>query len=94
MSDAVTNFNEYRSRMNDKLLEGASMTLKRIFSLDNQAYKAGSLDVATKELLGFKVMDAPSRSLSFIRLRYSLKFVTASDIFKGFILISNHNSRN
>lgn len=52
MSDAVTNFNEYRSRMNDKLLEGASMTLKRIFSLDNQAYKAGSLDVATKELLG------------------------------------------
>ena len=52
MSNAVTNFNEYRSRMNDKLLEGASMTLKRIFSLDNQAYKAGSLDVATKELLG------------------------------------------
>ena len=52
MSDAVTNFNEYRSRMNEKLLDGASMTLKRIFSLDNQAYKAGSLDVATKELLG------------------------------------------
>ncbi len=52
MSDAVTNFNEYRSRMNDKLLDGASTTLKRIFSLDNQAYKAGSLDLATKELLG------------------------------------------
>lgn len=52
MSNAVSEFNEYRSRMNDKLLEGASTTLKRIFSLDNQAYKKGSLDVSTKELLG------------------------------------------
>ena len=52
MSNAVSEFNEYRSRMNDKLLEGASTTLKRIISLDNQAYKKGSLDVSTKELLG------------------------------------------
>ena len=52
MSNPVINFNEYRNRMNDKLLKGASTTLKRIFSLDNQAYKEGSLDVATKELLG------------------------------------------
>jgi len=52
MSDAVKEFNEYRSRMNDRLLNGASTTLKRIFSLDNQAYKKGSLDVSTKELLG------------------------------------------
>jgi AhpD family alkylhydroperoxidase len=52
MSNPVVNFNEYRSRMNDKLLKGASTNLKRIFSLDNQAYKEGSLDVATKELLG------------------------------------------
>jgi len=52
MSNPVISFNEYRSRMNDKLLKGSSTTLKRIFSLDNQAYQEGSLDVATKELLG------------------------------------------
>lgn len=52
MSNPVVNFNEYRSCINDKLLKGASTTLKRIFSLDNQAYNEGSLDVATKELLG------------------------------------------
>ena len=38
--------------MNKQLLEGGSNTLKRIFSLDKQAYQEGVLDVATKELLG------------------------------------------
>lgn len=52
MSNSVVNFNEYRSRMNKKLLDGASTTLKRIFNLDTQAYQEGSLDVATKEMLG------------------------------------------
>lgn len=52
MSDIATNFNDYRSRMNDKLLDEGSVTLKRIFNLDKLAYQKGSLDVATKELLG------------------------------------------
>ena len=38
--------------MNKQLLEGGSNTLKRIFSLDKQAFQEGVLDVATKELLG------------------------------------------
>jgi AhpD family alkylhydroperoxidase len=52
MSNPITEFNDYRSLMNEHLLEGGSKTLKRIFSLDNHAFKEGSLDVATKELLG------------------------------------------
>jgi len=52
MSNPVTDFNEYRSRMNEELLSKASTTLKRIYNLDQSAYQKGELDVATKELLG------------------------------------------
>jgi AhpD family alkylhydroperoxidase len=52
MSDLVTEFNDYRRRMNERLMRNSSKTLKRIFSLDNQAYDQGELDVGTKELLG------------------------------------------
>jgi len=52
MSNPVTDFNEYRSRMNEELLSEASTTLKRIYNLDQSAYQKGELDVATKELLG------------------------------------------
>ena len=52
MSNPVNEFNDYRSRMNDRLLKDSSKMLKRIFSLDKQAFQKGELDVATKELLG------------------------------------------
>ncbi len=52
MSNAVHEFNEYRSRMNEKLLGADNKLIKRIFNLDTNAYTAGALDVKTKELLG------------------------------------------
>ena len=52
MSNPVKEFNDYRSRMNERLLDDSSKMLKRIFSLDKQAFQKGELDVATKELLG------------------------------------------
>jgi AhpD family alkylhydroperoxidase len=48
----VKEFNDYRSRMNEKLLAQDNMVLKRFFSLDNQAYQDGALTEKTKELLG------------------------------------------
>jgi AhpD family alkylhydroperoxidase len=48
----VDEFNDYRSRMNDKILADNNKVIKRIFNLDTNAYKAGALDVKTKELLG------------------------------------------
>lgn len=48
----VENFNTYRSRMNDKILNSDSLILKRIFNLDTNAYAEGSLDVKSKELIG------------------------------------------
>ena len=52
MSDLVTEFNEYRSKMNEKLLADNNKVIKRIFNLDTNAYMEGALDVKTKELLG------------------------------------------
>jgi len=38
--------------MNDRILAGDSISIKRFFALDSRAYEKGVLDVKTKELLG------------------------------------------
>ncbi|MBK7231119.1 MAG: carboxymuconolactone decarboxylase family protein [Saprospiraceae bacterium] len=45
-------FDDYRSRMNELILAQDNLPLKRFFSLDHQMYQEGALDVKTKELLG------------------------------------------
>jgi len=52
MANIVKEFNEYRSKMNDKLLADNNKVIKRIFNVDTNAYMEGALDVKTKELLG------------------------------------------
>lgn len=52
MSDSIKEFNDYRSKMNDKILGDNNKVIKRIFNLDTNAFKEGALDVKTKELLG------------------------------------------
>ena len=52
MNNQVKEFNEYRSKMNEKLLADNNKIVKRIFNLDTNAYAEGALDVKTKELLG------------------------------------------
>lgn len=52
MKNKVEEFNEYREKMNDKILADNNKVIKRIFNLDTNAYAAGALDVKTKELLG------------------------------------------
>lgn len=48
----VNDFNEYRSRMNEKILSSDSLIIKRIFNLDTNAYAPGALDLKSKELIG------------------------------------------
>ena len=52
MADLVEEFNDYRAKMNDKILSDNNKILKRIFNLDTNAFAAGALDKKTKELLG------------------------------------------
>ncbi len=52
MSDLVKEFNDYRAKMNNRILEDNNKIIKRIFNLDTNAFMAGALPVKTKELLG------------------------------------------
>ncbi len=52
MSDQVKEFQEFRQKMNQKILEKADRETKRFFALDKNAYKEGALSKKTKELLG------------------------------------------
>ena len=52
MPNKVQEFNDYRQRMNDKLLSNDNKVVKRIFNLDTNAFKEGHLPKKTKELLG------------------------------------------
>lgn len=52
MSEILTDYRNYRSKMNEKLLQDDNKIIKRIYNLDTNAYTEGALDVKTKELLG------------------------------------------
>jgi AhpD family alkylhydroperoxidase len=51
-SNALTEFREFRERMNTRILGENNLVVNRFFALDGRAYEAGALDVKTKELLG------------------------------------------
>lgn len=52
MGKLVDEFNEYRAKMNDKILTSDNKVMKRIYSLDTLTYQEGALNTKTKEMLG------------------------------------------
>jgi len=48
----VEDFNNYRVKMNEKILGENNTVLKRIFNLDTNAFAPGAVDPKTKELVG------------------------------------------
>lgn len=52
MGKLVEEFNGYREKMNDRIMETANTNIKRFFALDTTSYAKGALDVKTKEMLG------------------------------------------
>jgi|SRR5688572_20585065 len=52
MSNTQDEFNEYRSRMNDRIMAADNLVIKRLFNLDSNTYADGALSVKTKEMLG------------------------------------------
>ncbi len=50
--DLVDSFNDYRSRMNEKIMGADNIILKRLFNLDTNCYAPGSVEVTTKEMIG------------------------------------------
>ena len=52
MGKLVDEFNNYRTRMNEKILASDNKVMKRIYSLDTITYQSGALSTKTKEMLG------------------------------------------
>ena len=50
--DQVKAFNDYRQKMNNRILDADNKVIKRIFNLDTNAYLEGALSQKTKEMLG------------------------------------------
>ena len=52
MSNRLKPFQEFRQKMNEKILASGNKEIQRFFALDKNAYKEGTLSTETKELLG------------------------------------------
>ena len=52
MGKLVNDFNDYRTRMNERIMQTENINIKRFFALDTGTYADGALDVKTKEMLG------------------------------------------
>lgn len=52
MANRLEEFQQFRDRMNEKILGCGHLGIKRFFALDHQAYEAGALPSKVKELLG------------------------------------------
>lgn len=52
MTNRLDDFEAYRKKMNDRILEIDHLGIKRFFNLDTNAYNDGALAGRTKELLG------------------------------------------
>jgi AhpD family alkylhydroperoxidase len=52
MGSRVQEFNEFRSRMNKRILDIDNRAIKRFFGVDTLTYEPGALDAKTKEMLG------------------------------------------
>lgn len=52
MEAELRKFQEFRQKMNERILECGNLEIKRFFALDKNAYKEGALSAEMKELLG------------------------------------------
>jgi AhpD family alkylhydroperoxidase len=48
----ITEFNEYRAKMNEVILGKQNLVINRLFNLDTNTYAEGALSTQTKEMLG------------------------------------------
>lgn len=48
----IDDFRDFRSRMNNRILQADNKVIKRIYSIDTLTYEEGVLSKKTKEMLG------------------------------------------
>jgi len=49
---SIAEFNKYREKMNEKILDADNLVLKRLFNLDTNTYTDGTIPAKVKEMIG------------------------------------------
>lgn len=52
MNEKITEFREYRAKMNEKILASNNKVMKRIYNIDTNTYMEGALSTKVKEMMG------------------------------------------
>ena len=52
MASRLTEFRQFREKMNERILSAGCLPIDRFFTLDTKAYEEGALDTRTKEIAG------------------------------------------
>ena len=52
MGKLIEDFNDYRTRMNEKILAADNKVMKRIYNIDTNTYMEGALSTKVKEMMG------------------------------------------
>ena len=52
MNEKITEFRDYRAKMNEKILASDNKVMKRIYNIDTNTYMEGALSTKVKEMMG------------------------------------------
>ena len=79
-------FQEFRQKMNEKILARGNLQMKRFFALDSQAYQDGALPAKTKELLGLvaSLVLRCDDCISYHLIQCAQLGVTDDELFEAF----------
>lgn len=86
MGRKVQEFNEFRSKMNERILSVDNRAIKRFFGVDTLTYEPSALDVKTKEMLGLvaSMVLRCDDCVSYHILRCKEEGVTDEELFDVF----------
>ena len=86
MGEEIKQFEEFRQRMNEKILASKNLEIKRFYALDKNAYKDGALPGETKELLGLvaSMVLRCNDCINYHLLRCAEMGVTDAQFFEAF----------
>ena len=89
MSDPLKEFQEYREKMNARILASGNIEINRFFNLDARAYRRGVLSSKTKELLGLVASTVLrcNECITYHTIRCVEEGVTDSEFFEALNIV-------
>ncbi len=90
MGKLVEEFNDYREKMNEKILGSENKVMRRIYGIDTLAYQDGALTSKVKEMIGLAtsmVLRCDDCIKYHLGKCFELK-VTTAELFEVFAIVN------